>query len=326
MAGGPVDVLACQIDVVAPSCFADRDRDREQREQRPVSERPIRVGGIDYLNALPLTRYLNSGGKPPLEVSSHPPSALAEGLRTGTLDVALAPVVEYPRRDDYQLVPEICISSWGAVESIRLYHRVALKEARVVGLDTSSRSSALLVRLLFRELWGGSPRFVPVAPREARVLPAAQPRHARGSGTVAAGGGDELDAVLLIGDAALNSGEPPVQCRDPGSWSVLDLGCEWTRWTGLPFVYAFWLYRGERVPDGLTERLREAKRVGLARIDDIVREVKPIEGFDEAACRHYLRKSIQYDFGPEQAEGLATFYSLLERNGLVATPPRALAV
>lgn len=270
----------------------------------------IRLGGIDYLNALPLTRYLESGGVPALDVSDHPPSRLATLLHAGELDVAVAPVVEYLRRPQYEVAPGICISSYGAVESIRLYFRRPLSETRAVGLDTSSRSSALLVRLLYRELWGGHPRFSQLDPQEAcKVL-------AKG------GGGDtpvdaegSLDAILLIGDAALRQPQPT-------GWEVIDLGTEWSRWTGQPFVYAFWICREGVLSDALLARLYEAKRHGIAKIDEISRECGAARGIGEVACRHYLRQTIQYDFGPSEQEGLRLFFSLLERNGLVATPLR----
>jgi chorismate dehydratase len=273
------------------------------------------VGGIDYLNASPLIRYLSLAGDPPLSISNHSPAALATLLRDGELDLALAPAVEYLARADYKAIPGICISSYGAVESIRLYHRKPLKEIQVAGIDTSSRSSALLLRLLFRDLWRGGPRFVPLEAAEAeRWIEGALYKAGGGPGSA-----DSLDAFLLIGDKAL-------QCPRLPGWEVLDLGTEWTRWTGLPFVYAFWIWRGEAVPPRLVERLEQAKRVGLARIDDIVSRLNPNEAgsLSPSQCRDYLRRAIQYDFGPPQVEGLISFFSLLERNGLVSAAPRPL--
>ncbi|MBI4601297.1 MAG: menaquinone biosynthesis protein [Planctomycetes bacterium] len=262
-------------------------------EERNAS--PVRVGGIDYLNALPLTRYLAGGGSPPLEVSNHAPSALASKLRSGELDLALAPVVEYPAREEYRVLPRICIASYGEVRSIRFYHRRPLADLRRVGLDASSRTSALLTRLLFRELWRGTPRFVDAAPPEAEAALAA-PADRRGA---------SLDGILLIGDVALRNAAPL-------GWEVLDLGTVWTRWTGLPFVYAFWIWRGGPAPAGLLERFERAKAAGLARVDDIVREAPLPPGLDAPAARHYLGRVLGYDLGGAQVEGLIEFFSRLE--------------
>ena len=295
-------------------------------EQPSLKAPPVRVGGIDYLNALPLTRYLRTSGEPRLDVSEHAPSVLASSLRAGELDVALAPVVEYLAREEYTVVPGLCISSYGAVESIRFYARREPSKVRVVAVDTSSRSSVLLLRLLYRELWRGRPRFVPAAPeRLLRVLGASSTSSTSPDAPDApdaqdAQDGAGPDAVLVIGDAALRSSAGP-------GWELLDLGTEWTRWTGLPFVYAFWIWRGGPAPGGLVRRFQEARDVGLARVDDIVAGVSlPEEGpFTSADCRDYLRRSIQYDLGPRQIEGLELFFSLLERNGLTAARPRAIS-
>jgi chorismate dehydratase len=186
---------------------------------------------------------------------------------------------------------------------------------KVVGLDTSSRSSALLLRLLFRDLWRVEPRFMPLDPGAAER---------RLEGGAAAGGQaappeGEPEALLLIGDRAL------CRPRVPG-WEVVDLGTEWTRWTGLPFVYALWIWRGAEAPAGLVARLQEAKRVGIARIDDIVASlgVDGAAGLGAAGCRDYLRRVIQYDLDAPQIEGMLAFFSLLERNGLTAAAPRPL--
>src|SRR4029450_1664482 len=78
--------------------------------------------------------------------------------------------------------------------------------------DSSSRASAGLVRVLLHTRLGRDPEYVPMAPGLDRMLA-------------------EADAAPLTGHPALDAvSEPP----------RLDLGEEWTRLTGLPFVYAFW--------------------------------------------------------------------------------------
>jgi len=278
-------------------------------EPRGERDRPVRVGGIDYLNALPLIRYLREGGAPPLELSNHMPSVLAEKLRAGSLDVALVPVVEYLSRPEYRVVPGISISSYGEVRSIRFYHRRELRQLRHVGLDESSRTSAALTRVLFKDLWGGSPKLVHLPPRDAL---GALERDGRWAG------GEDLDGVLVIGDAALRARASP-------SWEWLDLGTVWTRWTGLPLVYAFWVWRGGPAPVGLTRRFVEAKREGLARIDDIVRERAERLGEDPVAGRHYLYRTIQYDLDPAHIEGFTELVRRLEAHRILSGSPRTIA-
>jgi chorismate dehydratase len=276
------------------------------------------VGGIDYLNALPLTAYLPLEGDPPFALWNHFPSELARRLRQGLLDVALVPAVEYLARPDYRVIPGICISSYGAVESIRLYIARPVRDVRRVALDPKSRTSALLTRLLFREVWGTEPEWVElpgnaegIVSRGARVPGAPEERPEE----------RDVDAVLLIGDLALSL--PP----GPG-WEVRDLGLEWTRWTGLPSVFAFWVARGEIASGGaaekIVERFERGKRLGLARVDEIVRERSLPSGFDAEAGRRYLTRAIQYDLGAVQIEGCLRFYDLLHKARLIPEAPRRL--
>lgn len=288
----------------------------QPRTDTEVRLASLTVGGIDYLNALPLTAYLQLDGSPQLTLRNLPPSALADGLRSGELDIALVPVVEYLANPLYRVLPEMCISSYGAVESIRLYYRGELEAVRKVALDKSSRTSAMLTRLFFRLLWDGKPVFEDLDPQVAQAYLAS----VTGQSVLPSGCTEDIDAVLLIGDAAL--------CREaPAGWQQIDLGNEWTRWTGLPFVYAFWVWRGESpLPQGLVERFQTAKEVGLSRIDDIVRDWAKPEGLEGFRCLAYLSRAIQYDLGSAQEEGVARFFELLDHANLHRDAPSRLRI
>ena len=278
----------------------------------------LRVGGIDYLNALPLTDYLPLTEDPPLVVTNLAPSALARGLRSGELDLALVPVVEYLAVESYKIIPDICISSYGAVESIRFYHRKPLSEVRRVGIDSSSRTSAMLTRVLFRLRWNSSPEFFDLSPRAIEAFLDEQSEEGRTDSGDKVEVPHDLDAVLLIGDSALWR-------QAPLGWRQIDLGNEWNRWTGLPFVYEFWVWRGDRpVPAGLIDRFQRGKEIGVTRIDEIVRRWCDAHGGNETLARDYLRRVIQYDFGEVQRKGLLEFFGLLNKVGVLSEAPQQL--
>ena len=277
----------------------------------PSSDDLVRLGGIDYLNALPLLWGLGETSDR-LTLGYHVPSRLAQMLDCSELDVALVPVVACAARPDYQVVPGIGISSYGGVRSIRLFHRTNLRKVRRVGLDTCSMTSALLTRLLFRDAWGAEPEFVSCEPAAMRGC--LEDRNEEMAG---------LDAVLLIGDAALEGDSFP-------GWQDLDLGTEWTRMTGLPFVYAFWACRAEVVEDAgfrrfLFDRLSQAKEEGLSRIDEIVAGGVLPEGFDQAAGIHYLGHLINYDLGEDKLEAMRLFFDRLYAAGLLEKPVKPLS-
>ena len=117
----------------------------------------VRYASVPYLNAKPLLEGLEREvGPVRLEV----PAVLTRLLAEGEIDVALAPIVasfELPR---LTLVEAGAICTHGAVGSVLLFAKGRPQEARAVALDTSSRTSAALTRVLFRFLWNVQPRFV----------------------------------------------------------------------------------------------------------------------------------------------------------------------
>ena len=173
------------------------------------------------------------------------PSAVARRLHAGELDLGMIPSVEYAF-GRYDIVPGVAIGSRGPVRSVSLYLSRPLEEVRRVALDTSSRTSVALVKVLLRERLGRDPEYVPMAPVLVDMLAAA-------------------DAALIIGDAALDQ-ESPIR--------RLDVGEEWTRLTGLPFVYAFWAGPPGVVTPAGVARLRSALREGLASLPEIATRLR----------------------------------------------------
>jgi len=238
-----------------------------------------RIGSVPYLNARPLLEGLDRSGPLRLEV----PSRLAGLLAAGELDVALTPVVEAFDHPEMTIVPAGAVTAHGPVESVLLFCRTRPGDARVVALDTSSRTSADLVRVLYRFRWGGAPRFVPRSP-DPDVRQA------------------DADAVLLIGDPALRArweGPPPV-----------DLGEEWSRWTGLPFVFAVWLARDAASASAAAPLLTAAAAAGRICLDRIADDGAREFGLDRGRVLRYLSECLRYDLGDPERRGMERFREL----------------
>src|SRR5207248_10307859 len=158
-------------------------------------------------------------------------------------DVALIPVIEYHRGDNYSGGPDIAITTRGPVLSVTLFSRVPWSDIRRVALDEGSRTSAALAQVLLQCRHGIRPEVAPL-PIDA------DPESA------------DADAVLLIGDRAMRA------CL-PGFRFGYDLGQEWQDFTGLPFVYAVWAVRPGADLRGVDDALRQAKDRGLANVGEI---------------------------------------------------------
>src|SRR5678815_3196299 len=115
---------------------------RHQKEQRSSSIQretqlqdslaPFRVGSVAYLNAVPLTRGLES------EIIFATPSKLAEMLRRNELDAALVSITEVLFNDSYDVLDGIAVASLGEVKSVLLAHRKPLAEITEVFCDPAS--------------------------------------------------------------------------------------------------------------------------------------------------------------------------------------------
>lgn len=256
----------------------------------------IRVGAVSYLNARPLTWALDRVPGT-WKVRYDLPSVCAELLHRGDVDLGLIPSIEY-LRGDYRLVPGVGIGSRGPVASVALFTTRAVSDIRHVALDTSSRTSVALVKVMCTHRFRIAPEFVSHGPDLAAMT-------------------RECDAALLIGDPAFDA--------DPAALGLekIDLGAEWTAMTGLPFVYAAWTGRPGAIDGAGVDALQAAQTAGLAATDAIAAEYgRGDEGRAQRAAR-YLRDNVKYGLGREEAAGLQRFLDYAAELGL--GPRRELA-
>jgi chorismate dehydratase len=234
--------------------------------------KPLRIGCVKYLNARPLIRGWAG------EVDFDHPSALCNRLARGELDIALASSFEFLRNPVYRVVDDVSISSAGPVYSVVVAHRGELSEIEEIELDPASETSGNLLRCLLAEL--------NLAPRFSRTSPSVITAHR---------------ARLFIGDQAIHFRQ-----THAAEFHFWDLGEQWNKLVGLPFVYALWLIRpGVRDPKSIAERLRNLRDENLADIDELVGEEKE---FDHAFCRRYYRENLCFSFGKEEKQGLTEFH------------------
>jgi chorismate dehydratase len=203
-------------------------------------------------------------------------------LQQGEVDLGLVPSIEYLQADEYRMVPGVAIASRGAVASVALYTRLPVEAIRTIALDTSSRTSVALIKVLCHYHFRIRPEFVPHGPDLAAML-------------------RQYDAALLIGDPALEADHQALDARK------IDLGIEWTTLTGLPFVYAAWTGRCGAVTQDDVRALQEVGEEGSRATDVIAAEYGRGDAAATARARVYLSDNVKYKFGPEELEGLQTF-------------------
>lgn len=255
----------------------------------------IRLGAVGYLNARPLVYKLERS--PNFSLRFDIPSQCADLLHAGGIDVGLIPSIEYLRGGPLAIVPDLAIASRGPVTSVMLYTTRPMTDVRSIAMDTSSRTSVALVRVLCARLFRIDPRLEPLGPDLHAML-------------------GRCDAALMIGDAALF--EPPPsspESRAP-SHEVIDLGQAWTDLTGLPFVYAFWAGRPDALTPAHVKELQETRDRGVAEAETVAREYLKDTPERQALGARYLRENIKYYLGDDERAALERFYAYAAEIGV----------
>lgn len=246
----------------------------------------FRIGCVQYLNALPLIHGYE--GK---VVYDHP-AKLAGQLRAGELDIALVPAFEALSCGGcYTAVDGAAIAADGAVYSVFLAHREPLQRIETIRLDAQSMTSANLLKCLLAEFHRLTPRYVT----------------------------DECcEAQLLIGNQAIG-----FRHEHGDVYQYLDLGKEWQRQTGLPFVFALWLLREDVVQkDEAASALRTLRKRGVAAIPEIAAAAP--QGYAPEFAEFYLTRCIRYGLGERERQALQLYGELLARHRLIAEVPAPL--
>jgi chorismate dehydratase len=258
------------------------------RERRP------RIAASFYLNSAPLIWSFTHGerSRSVRLVTDAAPARCADMLAHGEVEAALVPVIEYQRIPEIMIVPEVCVGSRERVRSVVLVTSGApLKDVRSVSLDTSSRTSATLVRIIFREFLGFEPEWRPRAPDLGAML-------------------KETDAALIIGDPAMTFARESLR--------VYDLVSLWREHTGLGFVFAMWMAREAAAESVRGVDFAGARDEGLARVEEIITGYEDALQLSRAELREYLLENISYTLDAEMHEGLDLYYRLAHKHGLLS--------
>ena len=261
-----------------------------------VRMRKLRISIVEYLNTAPLVWGFTDGplaGK--YELSFTVPSQCAEALRRGDVDVAIIPSIEYQRIDNIVVLPDLAVAAKDEVRSILVVAKKPIELAKRIALDTSSRASQALVKILADGLWGIKPEFVDAPPDASEMLQSA-------------------DAALIIGDPALRiamkmealaakvaSGEDcckgdPEDMPVPGfeTTFVYDVAYQWREMTGKPCVLAIWAGRPEVMTPEVIADFQASKQYGVSRLREISEAAAIKLDMPPRALERYLYENIHF--------------------------------
>ena len=261
-----------------------------------------RISASSYSNTAPLIwSFLYGSMRGYVEIIlDNAPARSAELLAQGRVDAALVPVIAYQSLPDVRLVPGVCVGARKKVKSVALITRgMDLQDVRSVSLDTSSRTSVVLSKILFREFLGFDPEWRDSPPNIGAML-------------------DESDCALLIGDPALSLADcgmrnaefnPKSKIQNLKSYDLAEL---WRQHTGLGFIFAMWMTRAEKSPIDFAA----ARDEGVERVDEIVSNYLADIKISEEDFRAYLSSNISYKIDEELERGMRLYFDLAKKHRL----------
>jgi predicted solute-binding protein len=250
------------------------------------------------------------------ELSFTVPSQCAEALRKGAADVAIIPAIEYQRIPGLVVLPDLAIASKNKVRSLLIVAKKPVREVGSIALDSSSRSTQALTRILCADYWKIAPEFFEATPDLSTML-------------------QEADAALLIGDPALrlsiateknsSNGEngesicPGAAAGVPHIENVhlYDIVEEWNRATGFPAVLAIWAGRSEAISPEIVADFAASRDYGVARIAEITKKSSLEMNLSPAVLTAYLNWNIDFSLSGENRGGLEHFYARAAALGII---------
>ena len=264
----------------------------------------LRIGQIEYANCTPIYHVLRehfqcSG----YEFIRGVPTELNRLLEHGNIDVCPSSSIEYALHyERYRILPDLSISSDGAVASVLLFSRFPIEEldGKLILLSSESATSVNLLKILMVQRYNCCCRYAVTSRSFSDALV-------------------DSPALLLIGDAALRASYAGSDLH------VYDLGTLWRDWTGLPFVFALWLCRSD-VADSpdlkmLANSLIQARILLPVNYSEIVRKANETGWMGRDRLLAYWRENIQYDLEKPKISGLMTFFEKCGELGLIKSVP-----
>jgi chorismate dehydratase len=262
----------------------------------------MRIAASTYFNSAPLVHSFAAGTQRNrvIFIGDTAPSRCAQMLARGQCEIALIPVIEYLRIPNLRLIPNVAVASKQRVASVILAARGNLESVSNVALDSSSRTSQTLVKILFARRYHNSPVFCERTP------------------DVEAGCANMFEGA----DAALLIGDPTFQLKaqaDKMDLRIYDLAEEWRALTGRPFVFAVWAVREDTLDDYRRVKLdfELAKREGIDRIPEIAAQYAASLNMPRNEMLGYLRENVNFDLDEENLAGLREYFRLAYEHGFV---------
>lgn len=237
----------------------------------------IKISAVSYTNTKPFIYGIeHSALLDQIDLSLDIPTDCAAKLIDGQVDIGLIPVAAIPLVPNANIVANYCIGSIGAVNSVFIFSKIPVSEIKSVKLDSHSRTSNNLAKVLLKF-------------------------HFKQEVSFTTDPDMETDAIVLIGDRTFGK-------KDSFAYAY-DMGEEWMKFTGLPFVYAAWV-ANKTIPQSFINDFNEALSFGLSKRKTLLEELPKQSNFD---LDDYLMHKLDFELTDKKREALTLFLSYITK-------------
>ena len=239
----------------------------------------LKISAISYLNTIPFIYGIEKSGiLKNYKLEMDVPSVGAAKLINGSFDIGLVPVAILNELKEYHILTDYCIGGVGKINSVILLSQKPVHEISTIFLDTDSRTSVELVKVLAKHFWKIDPEWKKISFDGNTVLP---------------------ESIVAIGDKTF-------ELRDKFQY-IYDLGEEWFRFTSLPFVFACWIST-KKIENDVLEKFNKAIAFGVENKFKAVTELTKKFKTNEM---EYIEKYISYELDEQKRLGLERFLKYL---------------
>lgn len=233
----------------------------------------LKVSAVSYTNSKPFVfGLMHSDILDKIELSLDIPSVCAFKLIENQVDIGLVPVAALLQIPNYHIISDYCIGANGAVDSVFIFSNKPISEIKTLKLDSQSRTSNNLARVLIKNYWKCTPEFV---------------EH------------QNADAFVQIGDRTFGK-------KDQFLFHY-DLSEEWFKFTGLPFAFAVWA-ANKPISESFKSEFNAALKFGLEQRDRVLNDLKSVDNFD---LSDYLMNKIDFNLNEDKLKAIKKFHDLI---------------
>lgn len=245
----------------------------------------IKISAVSYINTIPFIYGIeNSDIRDKIDLTIDHPAACADRLINNKVDIGLVPVASLIDLNYYNFVSDYCIGATAKVKTVILASNSPLKDITTIFLDSQSRSSVMLAKVLAKNYWKINPKWENVNYNKLINI------------------NDKNTAAVIIGDKVFDNEDSFIY--------KYDLAEEWIKYTKLPFVFATWV-ANKKIDNNFISEFNSALKYGVSNIDMAVANYDN-SFISKDLTQEYLSNNISFLFDNRKKQGLELFLKYIK--------------